>query len=244
MRTTSTKIALVGLALAAATLAGCQNDKAEPATPAASAAPAGTGIAALSADEIHQRAKAALTRAKSFRAKGTMDQDGQQTAIDLKISGADFTSSMTVGKARVELLAVGGKKYLRPNEQFWAMSTDAQQGKTLARVIGDRWVTGADKDPSFAAMFAMGSAEEFLKPSGALSKGEEKQVGGVAAIALKDAGDPDSVLYVATTGEPYPLQLTGKGSSAMVFSDFGATFAELEEPAAGQIVDLGKLAGK
>jgi hypothetical protein len=29
-----------------------------------------------------------------------------------------------------------------------------------------------------------------------------------------------------------------------VFSDFGATFAELKEPAAGQIVDLGKLAGK
>ena len=212
--------------------------------PVASSAPAGNGIAGLSADEILQRARAALTRANSFRAKGTLDQEGQQTKIDVRVSGADFTSSMTVDKARVELLAVGGKRYVRPNEQFWAISTGAQKGKVLAQLIGDRWVTGTDQDQSFEGLFTIGSVAELLKPSGALSKGAEKEVGGVPAIGLKDAADPDTVFYVATTGEPYPLQLIGTGDNAMVFSDFGATFADLKAPATSEVVDLGKLGAK
>jgi len=242
-----TKAALVALTIAATALAGCQNDKADTAQPAAgaaaSSAPAGSGVAALSADEILQRAKAALTEAKSYQARGAMVQEGEQTEVDFKVSGDDFIGSLTFDKAKVELLAAGGKKYLRPNEQFWVMSTDAKQGKVLAKGIGDRWVTGAEKDESFAELFTLGTVEGFLKPTGALSKGEEKAIGGVPAIGLNDAGDPDSVLYIATTGEPYPLQLSGKNDSVVVFSDFGATFPGLKAPAANKVVDLGKLAG-
>ncbi|MFI7600183.1 hypothetical protein [Actinoplanes sp. NPDC049681] len=247
MRSTRTTVALIALALAATTLAGCEDDTGTAAPAAGSAAapaPTGTGVAALSADEILRRAKAALAGAKSYRAKGKLDQGGQQTAIDLKVDGPDFTSVMSFGKAKVELLAVGGKKYIRPNEQFWTMSTDARQGKVLARSFGDRWVAGADQDRSFADLFAIGSADEFLEPTGALSKGPQKRVGGVPAIGLTDAGDPDSVFYVATTGEPYPLQLTGKGGSVLVFSDFGRSFPDIQAPAADKIVDLGKVAGK
>ena len=242
-----TKIALVALAVAATALAGCQNDKADTPAPAAgptaSSAPAGAGVAALSADEILQRSQAALTQAKSYRAKGTMDQDGERTGIDLKVNGTDFTASMSFGKAEVELLAADGKKYLRPNEQFWTMSTDAKQGKALARAIGDKWVAGADGDQSFASLFSIGDAKQFLKPSGAISKGEEKEIDGVPAIGLKDAGAPDTMLYVATSGEPYPLRITGKGDAALVFSDFGKP-VEIEAPAADQVVDLNKVAGK
>ncbi|MEV8508493.1 hypothetical protein AB0368_27225 [Actinoplanes sp. NPDC051475] len=247
MRSTRTRVALIALAVAATTLAGCTDD-ADSTSPAsgsaASPAPTGTGIGALSADEILQRAKAALAEAKSYRAKGRFDQGGQQTTIDLKVDGRDFTSVMSFGKAEVELLAVDGKKYIRPNEQFWTMSTGARQGEALARGIGDRWVAGADQDRSFAELFTIGSADEFLKPTGALSKGQEKKVGGVSAIGLKDAGDPDSVFYVATTGKPYPLQLVGKGDSAVVFSDFGAAFPGIKAPAADRVVDLGEVAGK
>jgi hypothetical protein len=242
LRSISTKVALVALALAATTLAGCQADKADSAQPAATAPAA--GVATLSADEILQRAKEALTKAKSYRAKGTFEQNGDKVGFDLKVSGADFITSMSFGEAKVELLAVGGAKYMRPNEQFWVMTAGAKQGKNIAKVFGKRWVAGADTDQSFAEMFTMGSADELLKPTGALSKGEEKSIGGVAAIGLKDAGDPDSVFYVATTGEPYPLQMTGKGDNLLVFSDFGAAVDGLEAPAASEVVDLGKLSGK
>ncbi|MEV4701965.1 hypothetical protein [Actinoplanes sp. NPDC049316] len=246
MRSTSTKIALTALALAATTLTGCQSDEKTPAAagPTASSAAAGAGIAASSADEILRRAQAALAGAKSYRARGTVDQDGQAIDIDLKVRGTDFAGSLSLGAARVELLAVGGKKYLRPNEQFWIMSTDAKQGRVLARGFRDRWVTGADRDPSFAELFAVGSADQFLKPTGTLSKGEQKEIGGVAAIALKDSADPDSALYVATAGEPYPLQLSGKGGSELVFSDFGKPVTGVEAPAPDRVVDLGSVLKK
>jgi hypothetical protein len=245
LRNMPTRAAVVALALAGATLAGCQSEKAVSAQPApSSSATAGNGVAALGADEILGRAKAALTRAKSFRAEGTMVQDDQRTTIDVKVSGPDFAGSMAFAEAKVELLAVGGKQYLRPNEQFLSMSTGAEQGKFLARAIGGRWIAGAQSDQAFAEIFSVGSIEELIKPTGTLSKGEEKEVGGVPAVGLKDAGDPDSVLYVATAGEPYPVRLVGKGGSALVFSDFGKTFTDIAAPAAGQVVDLGKMAAK
>ncbi|MEV4702409.1 hypothetical protein [Actinoplanes sp. NPDC049316] len=242
-----TKLTLAALTIAATALAGCQDDKADPAQPAtgraASSASAATGIAVLSADEIMQQARATLTAAKSFRVKGNVRQGGQQTRIDVKVSRTGFISSMSIGKAEVKLISVDGKKYLRANEQFWIVATDARQGKALARGIGDRWVAGADTDQSFANLFAIGSADRLFKPEGALSKGEEKQIGGVPAIALKDAGDPGTTFYVATTGEPYPLQMTGTDGSVMKFSDFGASFTDLEAPTAGKVVDLGQLTG-
>ncbi|UQU67911.1 hypothetical protein COUCH_17230 [Couchioplanes caeruleus] len=246
MRTTSTKAVLAVLALAAATLAGCQDaDKAPAAAgPAASSASTGTGVAALSADEILQRAQAALAGAKSYRAKGVVDQDGQAIAIDLQVRGEDFAGSLALGEARVKLLALDGEKYLQPNEQFWIMSTDAKQGPILARGFRGRWVTGADKDPSFAELFAVGSAGDFLKPTGTLSKGEQKEIGGVAAIALKDSADPGSALYVATAGEPYPLRISGKDGSELVYSDFGKPVTGLEAPAPDRVVDLGKVQAK
>jgi hypothetical protein len=251
-----TKIAVAALAVAVTALAGCQGDQAAPAQSAptqaaapavssapASPAPADNGIASLEADEILKRAKTALKEAGSFRAKGSGAADGQDIAIDLRVSGKDFAGTMTMEKAEVELLAVKGKKYLRPSKEFWVMSTDARQGEALAEVIGDRWVTGADKDESFAELFAIGSVDEMLKPTGALSKGGKKVIGGVPAIGLKDAGDPDSVLYVATTGEPYPLRMVGKDKSGLTFSDIGETFSDIKAPAAKQVVDLGKLSG-
>lgn len=250
MRSTRTKVALVGLAVAATSLSGCQSDQTGSTPPAAPpivkttapAAPADNGVAALTADKILQRAKAALVKTKSFRAKGTMDEDGKQIAADLKVDGADFAATMAFDKAQVKLLAVGGQKYLQPNAQFW-ISTDPKQGAFLAKTIGNRWVAGAGSDKSFADLFTIGDVDELLKPTGALSKGTQKQIHGVPAIGLKDAGDPGSVLYIATTGEPYPLQMTGKGST-MEFSAFGEKFAGIAKPSADQIIDLGKLNGK
>ena len=247
-----TKFALVVLAVTTVALGGCQTNGAEPAQPAATTAtpsagpstPAGNGVAALGADEILKRAKAALTKAKSFRAKGATTEDGQKTEIDLKVNGADFGAVMAFGKATVELLEVDGKKYFRPDEQFWTMSTDAKQGKALAKAMAGRWIVGAESDQSFASMFTIGSVDELLKPTGAVSKGEEKEIGGVPAIGLKDAGDPGSALYIATTGEPYPLRTVDKDGSAVVFSGFGEPITDITKPAADKVVDLAKVTGK
>jgi hypothetical protein len=247
-----TKVALAALAVTTMALAGCQSTDSTPAPAVAApvtsasgapAAAAGNGVAALTGDQILAKAKAAVKKTKSLRAKGTVVEDGEKTDIDLKVDGSEFAATMTIGKAKVQLLAVGGKKYFRPNEAFWVLSTDAKQGKSLAKAVGTRWIAGADDDESFASLFSIGDVNELLKPTGAVSTGEAKVVRGIPAIGLKDAGDPDSALYVATTGEPYPLQLTGKDGSTLAFDNFGGSFTDIKKPAASQIVDLGKLGG-
>ncbi|MET0521531.1 MAG: hypothetical protein ABW156_06080 [Jiangellaceae bacterium] len=242
-----TKVALIVLAVAATTLAGCQskdNDKPVTAPPsvAPTTSPASNGIEALSAGQILQRAKAALTEAKSFRAKGTLHQDGEKTTIDLKVSGRNFIGSVSFGKATVELLATGGKRYLRPNKQFWIMSTNTQQGTSLAQAMGDRWVGGADKDPAFADLFTIGSLDGLFKPK-EFNIGAVKEVAGVNAVGLMDFDDIESKLFVASTGKPYPLQLTGQDGAELTFSDFGATFTGLTAPPKSKVVDLDNLAG-
>lgn len=39
--------------------------------------------------------------------------------------------------------------------------------KALAQAVGGRWIARAEKDQSFAELFAIGSIDELLKPTGA-----------------------------------------------------------------------------
>jgi hypothetical protein len=255
LRSKSTSVALISVAVAAAmaltACGGSDDEAASPAappasTPAASASPSAAGdngVAALAADEILKRAQTALKQVDSFRAKGVVNQDDQKTNLDLKVSGDDFAATLGIDKAEVDLLAVGGKKYLRPNEQFFVMSTNAQQGKALAQVINDRWIIGADKDSSFKDLFTVADMQDLLKPTGKVSKGEQTEVDGIPVITLKDAGDADSALYIATTGEPYPVQLASKGGSKLTFSKFGEKFTDITKPATKDVVDLNSLTG-
>ena len=238
------KLALVALAVTATTLAGCGDStlSADTASPsaAAPAASAGIGVTALSADEILQKSKDALKTAKTFRAAGTTADDSGPLTVDLRVDGASFIGTMTQGPAKMQLLQVGGKKYFRPNEQFWVMTTDAKRGKAMAKSFGDRWISGAENDASFNSLFTIGSVDEMFKPTGAVSKGTEKTIAGVPAISLKDAGDADTLIWIATTGEPYPLRMDGKGGAQLVFSGFGEPVTGITQPPAAQVVSVGQ----
>lgn len=133
-------IALVALA---GLLAGCGNaDDTAAATTQATSAPAGNGIEALDADQILAKAKAALKGAKSFRMTGTSDNNGQKMAVDLEVSGDDLRGTLSLGTGKLELLAVGGTRYVRPDEAFWMSSAPSpEQGKAAAEAVGNRWIS-------------------------------------------------------------------------------------------------------
>lgn len=220
-------------------LTGCQSGGSEPDAPAAASAPAGNGVAALGADEILQRAKTALTTAKSYRLSGTMIDGGETSQLDFSVDGADLAGKMAFGTMEVELLAVGEDKYLRGNEQFFIQGLGPEQGAAAGRTLAQRWIAGADQDPSFASLFTIAGVEEILRPTGTLSKGEEKEIGGVPAIGLTDSADPDGVFWIATTGEPYPLRLSNaKTNAELVISGVGEPATGITKPADSEVLDL------
>jgi hypothetical protein len=51
------------------------------------------------------------------------------------------------------------------------------------------------------------TADAFLKPDGSLTTGERKAIAGRDAVALSGAGGTGA-LWIATSGTPYPLQLS------------------------------------
>jgi hypothetical protein len=84
-----------------------------------------------------------------------------------------------------------------------------------------------------------------LKPTGTVQKGPQKTIRGTQAVALDVSGQDGGRLYVATRGQPYPLQITSTSASepgTIDFLDYGAPVT-LTPPPAEQVVDTAKLNG-
>jgi hypothetical protein len=250
---------LVVLGAAAALLTGCGGKSdgggATPAPASATAVsaapasvspstPADNGVAALEPSVIVSRAKAAVKSSKSFHMKGTVNEDGQRTAVDFKISGAEFVGTMTVGKAKVQLLRVSGKQYMKPDAAFWKM-TNGKQADTVVQVVGDRWVKVPASNKDLRSLFTAADIDVLLAADGKVTKGQAKVIAGTPAIGLVDHGSHGGTLYVATAGQPYPLRIDGPTAAAggLAFSEFGAAFTDIKAPATADVLDLAKLGG-
>ena len=247
------RLITITITTAAILLSGCGGKKAADspaAAPAASAvsapaastssAPADNGVAALTADQILERAKTALKAANAFHVKGSVVDKGQRTTMDFKTRAGALLGSLAIGKAKIELLTVAGKQYMRPNEAFWATSLDRTKAHTMAKLMGDKWAKIPDKNQDFTNLFSAASIDELLKPGGKLTKGQTKEVDGVPAIGLVENSSDGGTLWVATTGEAYPLRLQPKNPSegGIAFSEFGATFPEIKAPPEAQVIDF------
>lgn len=239
---------LTALALAGALLAGCgtaQDDKGiigsgdgSPAAPS----PTDNGVAALEPDAILAKATAALRAAKSFSLKGEI-KDEQKIEIDIKVAGDDVQGTLALDGAKTELLRVAGKAYMRPDTKFWAHVAGSGQGAAIAKLMGDRWVKLSAKNTDLEGFFAFANTDELLKPDGTVTKGSTKTINGVAAIGLVDNSKDGGTLWVATTGQPYPLMTEGPaGQGSVTFADFGAGF-DITAPDPKDVIDFDQLKG-
>ncbi|MDG4782564.1 hypothetical protein O7614_23165 [Micromonospora sp. WMMD961] len=239
MRSTTIRRGLVAV-VAMALLTGCGDGNGDGGQPASNA-PADNGVAALAPDEALQRATTAVKNAKSYRLAGDIDNDGQKMTLDFKMTGSDLAGQVSTTEGTVELLSVAGQQYIRPDEKFWAKNAGAQASGEIVKLMGDKWAKVSEKD-DFTQLFDVANVEQLLKPDGTMTKGEAKEIDGVKTVGLVD-GDKNGTLYIATTGEPYPVRMEGGQDAAgqITFSDFGATFDELKAPAADQVVDFDQL---
>jgi hypothetical protein len=230
----------VPIALAGLVLAGCA---AKGVAPTASPVPADNGVKALSADEILNKATAALNEAGSFRVKGDMTEEGQTFSVDLKIKGKDAAGTVALPDGSIKILRIGNDAYFQADAAFWKKFGGAQ-GDAIAVLFKDKWVKTTTDSKEFAEFADMADPEKMLKPTGTASKGDEKTINGQATIGIKDSATGTGVIYIATTGKPYPVRLEGPGGQGAIdFSDFGATFEEIKAPAASEVVDLSAFIG-
>ncbi len=117
-------------------------------------------------------------------------------------------------------------------------------GSEAAKVLAGKWLSVA-ADSEQAADFEQfadfdGFVDGFLDPERHPEKGDTGDIDGTAAIALLDkTSDGADELWVATEGEPYPLQIDKKGSDTqkITLSEHGKA-VDVSAPPSDEVVSL------
>jgi hypothetical protein len=238
----SIRRAVAAAAMATVLVAGCGTGDGG-AAPEPTPGPTDNGVSAMPGNAILARTKVALENANSYRITGHVPVDKQKMELDLKIKGDDVGGFLKYDGARVDLLAVGGQRYIRPDEAFWVQTFGAEAAENMAKLMGDKWAKVPEDEKGFDEIFQVTRIETLLDNSGTMTKGTPTEVNGVAAVPLTEEGGDGSALYVATTGEPYPvlIESADPADGRIAFSEFGAPFAEVAAPPEAQVIDFGTL---
>ena len=230
------RAALGGVLLGALVLTGCGGSGTKD-----------NGVSSLSAKDVVSKSQAAAKDATSVHVKGTVVSEGQTVAIDMRLKkdvGAKGTVS--VGNSPVEILRVGDAAYLKASKDFWTQVANATVGAKLA----DKYVKGSTNDATFKSFLSftdLGSMFDsiFDTSSTGLQKVDGKTLGGRKTVGIKDP-NPQSggILYVATTGKPYPLLIESESGStdkgSITFDEWDQSLT-LSEPPADQVIDISSL---
>lgn len=180
-----------------------------------------TGIASKSANQIVTDASNALTHASSVHVSGSIVTGGVPLTLDLTlVSGKGGLGSMSEGGLAFKIVNVGQTVYLQGTPEFW----EHYGGAAVARLLNGKWLK-APATGQFASIAALTDQARLvgsiLLTHGALAKGSTTTVNGHRVIAVTGKST-NGTLYVATTGTPYPIEITraGTGGGRITFDDF------------------------
>ena len=238
-------IALVGGCSTSTTGTGTAGTGGSPDEPTKSAPD--NGVAALKPTEILAKAQAALPKVSSVHISGAGTSDGQKVGLDVKIKGTEGaagTLSLPIGSAststtiKLDFIVIGKDAYIKGDDAFWKAL--APSSTLSAAALQGKWLKSSPQSERLKALLAFGDltalSTELLKPDGTLTKGEAKEIRGTKSIGLVDKSTNGGTLYVATQGEPLPLQIVqGKSGTTVDFTDYGKP-VELTAPPADQLV--------
>jgi hypothetical protein len=226
---------------AALLLAGCGGSSGSTASSSPSAS--SNGVADLTADEILAKATAAAKAQTSVHVSGTGVAGADSVALDLQLAkGKGGFGTITLSGDSLKIVSDGTTVYFKGDKNFWTNQASAQ----AATLIGDRWLKAPVTNQSFASLAQFADFDStvtgILKPDGAVTKGTTKDIAGTPAVELKSGSGS---LWIATTGEPLPLQIsTGKAGEELSFTNWGGTIDVTSQiPAEKDTIDLSQLGG-
>ena len=196
-----------GLAFAAAMLAGCGSSAGD------------NGIASRPPHQIASEARAAADGAASVHVSGSGAANGKTLSLDLELlAGRGGRGRITESGLSFEIIALGETVYIKGDEAF-----DRHfGGSAAAALLRGKWLKAAPTSGNFSAFASLLDPRKLIDTSltklGALAAGSTTTINGQRAVSVRSVAG-QGVLYVATTGKPFPLELTrgGAGSGTIVF---------------------------
>ena len=241
MRTSLAGIVLV-LALVAA---GCGGGGSSPNTTTTNGGGNGNGEASKSAAQVLADAAKAASAATSLRLSGQVNAGAQKIGLDLSIASCKgATGSITLKGAKVDIVVIGSKGYMKGGADFWTRYV-GQSSSALVSLLAGKWIAFPTTTPQFAGFTAFTNTQglfaKLRKAGGKVTSNGATTFKGQSVVSI-NGGPSNGTLYVANSGTPYPVALikTGGGAGEIDFSDWGATVT-LTAPSGA--VNFSKLAG-
>jgi hypothetical protein len=176
-----------------------------------SSSPSSNGVASKTPQQILSAVQAAILTAKSVHVSGSLVSGGQPVSVDLHIvSGKGGEGRIAVMGLGAQVIGVNGTIYIKGDQSFWSHFG----GAAAATLFQGKWLK-APETGSFASFAQLTNLNTLfskaLATHGVLSKGSTTKISGQPAIAITDTTQ-GGTLYVATTGQPYPLEISKSGA--------------------------------
>jgi hypothetical protein len=197
------------------------------------------GVSAKSANAILQAATNSVEKVSSLHVSGSVTTGTSPISLDLDlVSGKGGKGTMSESGLSFQIIVTGGTVYINGSQAFWQHFG----GASMAQVLDGKWLKGPATG-NFASLAQLANLHQLLGQlianHGTLTKGSKTTVNGQSVIAVNDTTN-GGTLYVATTGQPYPIEIVKSGTSGgtISFDKFNQSFS-LTPPA--NSVDISNL---
>jgi hypothetical protein len=205
------------------------------------------GVAAKPASEILAATKTAAQSASSVHVIAhSKITHGGALMLDASLAKAQGHAQVSFYGLTIAVIRDGDTLYVKGNQAF-AANMERSLG---VKVPVGTWLKGPAKGP----LGQIGAFTEIqtelptmLGGSGPIAKGAKTKIDGQPAIALKETRKLyTGTLYVATTGQPYPLKLTKSPTQAEPGESGQTTFTNWNDPVTvtppANAIDISQLA--
>ena len=199
------------------------------------------GEAKKAGSQVAKDAGAALTASGAVHATGSLTGSStkQPIGLDIQLQSDGTSGTLMISGNKVDLISTGGTAYIKAPAGFF----QGGGGPTAAASkLANRWVK-LPASSGFESFTLSSIAKNFAEPSAGKKVNAEVKTDTLDGKDVVIASESDGTkLYVASTGKPYPLKLTGPSSGSggtVTFSDFGkqqdikAPAGAIDLPAAG-----------
>lgn len=212
---------------------------------------ASNGIETKSAQEILDTSLAAANKASSVTVKGGLTQGSQEIKLDMQVGQEAAQGTISAQGVSVQIKVLGGKTYFKMTGEDFAkiagQGDSPELAKAISALLGDKWLVVPDEQSAgqLGSFGQLGQKDDLLKglltAEGDVAVEGSSQVNGQPVILLKST-DGTGTLAIATTGEPYPLQVKGSDDSGSGQIDLTDWNAPVNVTAPTDVVDIGQLA--
>ena len=211
-RPTSPAGLLVAAALAVVVLCGCGSSS------------KGNGVASKTPAQIVAGAKILADAAKSVHVSGTVRTGTSPITLNMVLlAGKGGRGQIIENGLSLELIQIHGNAYIKGSAAFYQQIA----GPAAAKLLQGRWLKAPASSGNLAPLASLTDLSTLLNTAltahGPLRKGSVTSVNGQKVIGVTDSST-GGTLYVATTGPPYPVQITMSGGGG------GISFAGWNQP--------------